>query len=82
MGALSSGPLGGARGMSVGEFADAIDIAPANVAVLKNGRATAVHLSALDPRPSPLDAICRVLECRCGDLLHHENREDEPEQSG
>lgn len=63
------------RGMSVGEFADAIGITPANVAVLKNGRAKAVRLSTLD-------AICRVLECQPGDLLHHENRVDKPEQYG
>lgn len=54
------------RRMSVGEFADAIGITPANVAVLKNGRAKAVRFSTLD-------AICRVLECQPGDLLHHED---------
>ena len=53
------------RGMSVGEFAEAIGITPANVAVLKNGRAKAVRLSSLD-------AICRVLECQPGDLLHYD----------
>lgn len=53
------------RGMSVGEFADAIGITPANVAVLKNGRAKAVRFSTLD-------AICRVLDCQPGDLLHYE----------
>ncbi|UEJ82792.1 helix-turn-helix transcriptional regulator [Brachybacterium halotolerans subsp. kimchii] len=53
------------REMSVGEFADAIGITPANVAVLKNGRAKAVRLSTLD-------AICRVLECQPGDLLQYE----------
>jgi putative transcriptional regulator len=31
--------------------------------VLKNGRAKAVRFSTLD-------AICRVLECQPGDLLH------------
>lgn len=61
------------RGMSVGEFADAIGITPANVAVLKNGRAKAVRLSTLD-------AICRVLECQPGDLLHYEDPEAEPDQ--
>lgn len=54
------------RGMSVGEFAEAIGITPANVAVLKNGRAKAVRFSTLD-------AICRVLECQPGDLLHYED---------
>lgn len=48
--------------MSVGDFAAAIDITPANVAVLKNGRAKAVRFSTLD-------AICRVLECQPGDIL-------------
>lgn len=50
------------RGMSVGEFAEAIGITPANVAVLKNGRARAVRFSTLD-------SICRVLECQPGEIL-------------
>lgn len=54
------------RGMSVGEFADAIGITPANVAVLKNGRAKAVRLSTLD-------AMCRVLDCQPADLLRYEH---------
>jgi putative transcriptional regulator len=54
------------RGMSVGEFADAIGITPANVAVLKNGRAKAVRFTTLD-------AMCRVLDCQPGDLLHYED---------
>lgn len=53
------------RGMSVGDFADAIGITPANVAVLKNGRAKAVRFATLD-------AICRVLDCQPGDLLRYE----------
>ncbi len=48
--------------MSVQEFADAIGITPANVAVLKNGRAKAVRFTTLE-------AICRVLECQPGDIL-------------
>jgi putative transcriptional regulator len=50
------------RKMSVGEFADRVGITPANVAVLKNGRAKAVRLSTLD-------AMCRVLGCQPGDIL-------------
>lgn len=50
------------RKMGVQEFADAIGITPANVAVLKNGRAKAVRFTTLD-------AICRVLECQPGDIL-------------
>jgi len=50
------------RKMGVGELAEAIGITPANVSVLKNGRAKAVRFTTLD-------AICRVLECQPGDLL-------------
>jgi putative transcriptional regulator len=50
------------RGMGVGDFAEAIGITPANVAVLKNGRAKAVRFTTLD-------AMCRVLDCQPGDLL-------------
>lgn len=52
------------RKMSVAEFSDAIGINPANVAVLKNGRAKAVRFTTLD-------AICRVLECQPGDILRY-----------
>ncbi|BDM70363.1 transcriptional regulator [Streptomyces nigrescens] len=48
--------------MSVGEFAAAVGITPANVAVLKNGRAKAVRFTTLD-------AICRTLRCQPGDVL-------------
>jgi putative transcriptional regulator len=50
------------RKMSVGEFAERVGLSPANVAVLKNGRAKAVRFSTLE-------AMCRVLECQPGDLL-------------
>jgi len=53
------------RKMSVAEFADAVGITPANIAVLKNGRAKAVRFTTLD-------AICRVLECQPGDVLRWE----------
>ena len=43
------------RKMSVGEFAEQVGLTPANVAVLKNGRAKAVRFSTLE-------AMCRVLE--------------------
>ena len=50
------------RKMSVGEFAERVGLTPANVAVLKNGRARAVRFSTLE-------AMCRVLRCQPGDLL-------------
>ncbi|MGW9432675.1 helix-turn-helix domain-containing protein [Streptomyces decoyicus] len=50
------------RKMSVGELADRVGITPANLAVLKNGRAKAVRFTTLA-------ALCEVLECQPGDLL-------------
>jgi putative transcriptional regulator len=50
------------RQMSVGDFAKAVGITPANVAVLKNGRARAIRFATLD-------SICRVLDCQPGDIL-------------
>ena len=48
--------------MSVGELAERVGITPANLAVLKNGRAKAVRFTA----PA---ALCEALDCRPGDLL-------------
>lgn len=53
------------RKMSVGTLADRVGITPANLAVLKNGRAKAVRFTTLD-------ALCDVLECQPGDLLRWE----------
>jgi len=50
------------RGMSVGTLAERVGITPANLAVLKNGRAKAVRFSTLG-------ALCEVLECQPGELL-------------
>ncbi|QGU07188.1 hypothetical protein COCCU_06220 [Corynebacterium occultum] len=50
------------RKMGVGELAEKIGITPANLSVLKNGRAKAVRFSTLA-------ALCKVLECQPGDLL-------------
>ena len=61
------------RKMSVGEFADRVGLTPANVAVLKNGRAKAVRFSTLE-------AICRALNCQPGDIL--EWVADEDDQAG
>lgn len=60
------------RKMSVGEFAQRAGITPANVAVLKNGRAKAVRFSTLE-------RMCEVLDCQPGDLL--ERVPDEPDST-
>ncbi len=50
------------RKLAVGVLAEQIGISPANLAVLKNGRAKAVRFTTLD-------ALCEALECQPGDLL-------------
>ena len=50
------------RKMSVAQLAEEVGITPANLFVLKSGRAKAVRFTTLD-------AICRVLGCQPGDLL-------------
>lgn len=53
------------RKMAVGALAEQIGITPANLAVLKNGRAKAVRFTTLE-------ALCEVLECQPGDILRWE----------
>lgn len=53
------------RKMSVGELAERVGITPANLAVLKNGRAKAVRFATLA-------ALCEALDCQPGDLLRWE----------
>lgn len=53
------------RKMGVGELAEKIDITPANLSVLKNGRAKAIRFSTLE-------AICRELGCQPGDILRYD----------
>ena len=52
------------RKMPLGELAERINITPANLSILKTGKARAVRFSTLE-------AICRVLECQPGDLLEY-----------
>lgn len=52
------------RKISLGELAERIDLTPANLSILKTGKAKAIRLSTLE-------AICRELECQPGDLLEY-----------
>jgi putative transcriptional regulator len=56
------------RKLSVGELADRVGITPANLAVLKNGRAKAVRFATLA-------ALCEALDCQPGDLLRFEPKD-------
>lgn len=53
------------RKMPVGVLADRVGITPANLAVLKNGRAKAIRFTTLE-------ALCEVLDCQPGDILRWE----------
>ena len=57
------------RKMSLGELAERVDITPANLSILKNGKAKAIRFSTLE-------AICRELDCQPGDLLEHVPTDD------
>ena len=52
-----------ARRMTLTELAERVDITPANLSILKTGKAKAIRFSTLD-------AICRVLDCQPGDVLN------------
>jgi len=54
-----------ARRMTLTELAERVDITLANLSILKTGKAKAIRFSTLE-------AICDVLQCQPGDLLHHE----------
>ena len=50
------------RKISSGELADRIGITPANLSILKNGKAKAIRFSTLM-------ALCHELNCQPGDIL-------------
>ena len=52
------------RKISLGELAERIDLTPANLSILKTGKAK-------DIRFSTLEAISSELECQPGDLLEY-----------
>jgi putative transcriptional regulator len=52
------------RKMSLTELADKVDLTLANLSILKTGKAKAIRFSTLD-------AICRVLQCKPGDILDY-----------
>ena len=57
------------RKMTSLELAQRIGLTPANLSILKTGKAKAVRMSTLD-------AICRELKCQPGDLLEYTEDDD------
>lgn len=56
------------RKISLGELAEKIDLTPANLSILKTGKAKAVRFSTLE-------AICKELNCQSGDILEYRPEE-------
>ena len=52
------------RKISLGDLAEKIDLTPANLSILKTGKANAIRFSTLE-------AICRELNCQPGDILEY-----------
>ena len=57
------------RKMSSGELAQKVGITPANLSILKTGKAKAMRLSTLD-------SLCKALDCQPGDILEYQSEEE------
>ena len=57
------------RKMSSAELAERIGMTPANLSILKTGKAKAVRMSTMD-------AICKELKCQPGDLFEYVEDDD------
>ena len=57
------------RKISLGTLAERVNITPANLSILKTGKAKAV-------RCSTLEAICRELDCQPGDIIEYRPDEE------
>lgn len=57
------------RKMTSLELSQRIGLTPANLSILKTGKAKAIRMSTLD-------AICRELRCQPGDLLEYVEDDD------
>jgi Predicted transcriptional regulator len=54
------------RKISSSELAERVGITPANLSILKTGKAKAIRFSTLE-------AICNALDCQPGDILEYKN---------
>jgi|UniRef100_UPI0040295697 putative transcriptional regulator len=56
------------RKMSSAALAEKVGITPANLSILKTGKAKAVRFSTLE-------AICKALDCQPGDVLEYSEKQ-------
>ena len=59
------------RKIALGDLADRIGITPANLSILKTGKAKAIRFSTLE-------AICKELDCQPADILEFKEDETRP----
>ena len=57
------------RKISSGDLAKIIDITPANLSILKTGKAKAIRFTTLDK-------LCEALQCQPGDILEWRSEDD------
>ena len=57
------------RKISSGDLARIIDITPANLSILKTGKAKAIRFTTLDK-------LCEALQCQPGDILEWRSEDD------
>jgi len=62
------------RKMRLNDLADAVDITPQNLSVLKTGKAKAIRFSTLE-------AICETLDCQPGEILEFRPAETSKKKS-
>ena len=61
------------RKISLSELADKVDITPANLSILKTGKAKAIRFSTLE-------SLCKVLKCQPGDILEYMSDDDDADK--
>lgn len=53
------------RKISLNELSERVDITPANLSILKTGKAKAIRFSTLE-------ALCKELDCQPSDILEYQ----------
>lgn len=58
------------RKISLNELSEHVGLTPANLSILKTGKAKAIRFSTLE-------AICKVLQCQPNDILEYREEQTE-----
>jgi putative transcriptional regulator len=55
------------RKISLNELSEKVEITPANLSILKTGKAKAIRFGTLE-------ALCKELDCQPGDILEYDDK--------